>query len=209
MPAVYTTSPARGTTAAVTIDATGRIAAPGFIDPHTHTYDGLPNLDSTRRVNASSLMQGIREAGDVGVASFNMTEADIATVMRDPWVMTNSDGSAGHPRLYGTHPRKIRRYVIEDRVITMARMFQASSAQVAATYGIRDRGVLRASAFADVVLFDPATVRDEATDIEPTMLATGVRWVFVNGAPAVRNGSVTGLLAGRGLRRDTLLVRPR
>ncbi len=151
----------------------------------------------------------IRQSGDVGIASFNMTEADIATFMRDPWVMTSSDGSGGHPRLYGTYPRKIRRYVIEERVISMARMIQSSSAQVAATYGIRDRGVLRAGAFADVILFDPGTIRDEATYIEPTVLATGVRWVFVNGQAAVRDGAVTGVMAGRGLRRDTVLVRPR
>ncbi len=143
----------------------------------------------------------IRDHGDMGVASFNMTEADIATFMRDPFVMTSSDGSEGHPRLFGTYPRKIRRYVLERRVISMQRMVQASSAQVAATYGLADRGVLRSGAFADVIVFDPATIRDEATYVEPTKLATGMRWVFVNGQPAVTNGAVTGVMAGRGLRR--------
>ncbi len=142
----------------------------------------------------------IRDHGDMGVASFNMTEADIATFMRDPFVMTSSDGSEGHPRLFGTYPRKIRRYVLERRVISMQRMVQASSAQVAATYGLTDRGVLRRGAFADVIVFDPATIRDEATYVEPTKLATGVRWVFVNGQAAVTNGSVSGVMAGRGLR---------
>ncbi len=143
----------------------------------------------------------IREHGDMGVASFNMTEADIATFMRDPFVMTSSDGSEGHPRLFGTYPRKIRRYVLERRVITMQRMVQASSAQVAATYGLTDRGVLRRGAFADVIVFDPATIRDEATYVEPMKLATGMRWVFVNGRAAVMNGAMSGVMAGRGLRR--------
>lgn len=138
---------------------------------------------------------------DMGVASFNMTEADIETFMRDPFVMTSSDGSAGHPRLYGTFPRKIRRYVLDKPVITMARMVEASSGQVARTYGLADRGVLRAGAYADVIVFDPKTIREEATYTEPTKLATGMRHVFVNGRPAVRNGAVTGVLAGRGLRK--------
>jgi N-acyl-D-amino-acid deacylase len=143
----------------------------------------------------------IRAHGDMGVASFNMTEADITTFMRDPYVMTSSDGSDGHPRLYGTYPRKIRRYVLEQRVISMERMVQASSAQVAAVYGLTDRGVLRAGAFADIVVFDPATIRDQATYAKPTQLATGVRWVLVNGRAAVADGAATGVMAGRVLRR--------
>jgi N-acyl-D-aspartate/D-glutamate deacylase len=136
---------------------------------------------------------------DMSVASFNMTEADIETFMKDPWVMTSSDGSDGHPRLYGTYPRKIRRYVLDKPVITMQRLIQASSAQVAQVYGLVDRGVLRAGAFADVIVFDPQTIRDEATYVEPTRLSTGMRWVFVNGVAAVAEGAVTGALAGKGL----------
>lgn len=138
---------------------------------------------------------------DLGVASFNMTEDDIATFMRDPFVMTSSDGSDGHPRLYGTYPRKIRKYVLDTPVITMARMIASSSGQVAAVYGIADRGMLRAGAFADVIVFDPATIRDVATYTAPTALAVGMRWVFVNGVAAVADGAPTGALAGRGLRR--------
>ena len=138
---------------------------------------------------------------DMGIASFNMTEADIETFMRDPFVMTSSDGSEGHPRLFGTYPRKIRRYVLDRHVITMERMIQASSSQVAETYGLTDRGILRAGAFADVIVFDPATIREEATYVAPTRLSTGMRYVFVNGQAAVARGAVTGALAGRGLRR--------
>ncbi len=144
----------------------------------------------------------IGDGMDMGVASFNMTEADIETFMRDPFVMTSSDGSDGHPRLYGTYPRKIRRYVLDRHVITMQRMVQASAGQVASVYGIADRGVLRAGAFADVILFDPTTIRDDATYIEPRKLATGMRWVFVNGTAAVRDGVPTGAMAGRALRHD-------
>jgi N-acyl-D-amino-acid deacylase len=83
----------------------------------------------------------------------------------------------------------------------MARMIASSSGQVAQVYGLADRGVLRPGAFADVIVFDPATIRDEATYLEPTRLATGMRHVFVNGTAAVRDGALTGALAGRALRR--------
>jgi len=146
-------------------------------------------------------LEMIRDGLDMGVASFNMTEADIETFMKDPWVMTSSDGSDGHPRLYGTYPRKIRRYVLDKPVITMARMIEASSSQVARVYQIANRGVLRAGAFADVIVFDPQTIRDEATYTDPTRLATGMRWVFVNGTAAVRDGQLTQAMAGRALRR--------
>jgi N-acyl-D-aspartate/D-glutamate deacylase len=121
--------------------------------------------------------------------------------MKDPYVMTSSDGSEGHPRLFGTYPRKIRRYVLDKPVITMARMIQSSSTQVAAVYGLTDRGALATGKFADVIVFDPRTIRDEATYTEPEKLSTGMRWVFVNGKPAVSNGTPTGAMAGRALRK--------
>lgn len=138
---------------------------------------------------------------DMGVASFNMTEVDIETFMRDPHVMTSSDGSDGHPRLFATYPRKIRRYVMDRQVISMARMVQSASGQVAATYGLTDRGVLRAGAFADVLVFDPQQLKEEATYTEPRKLATGMQWVFVNGLAAVADGAPTNALAGRVLRK--------
>lgn len=138
---------------------------------------------------------------DMGVASFNMNERDIETFMKDPFVMTGSDGSGGHPRLYGTYPRKIRRYVLDKPVITMERMVQSSSAQVAQVYGIAERGELKVGHFADVIVFDPATIRELATYVEPERLSVGMRWVFVNGRAAVEAGRPTGALAGRGLRR--------
>jgi N-acyl-D-aspartate/D-glutamate deacylase len=147
----------------------------------------------------------IRAIGDIGVVSFNMTEADIETFMKDPFVMTSSDGSGGHPRLYGAYPRKIRRYVLDKPVITMERMIQASSGQVAEVYGIPERGAVRTGFFADLIAFDPRTIRDEATYTEPERLATGVRWVLVNGVIAVEDSKATGALAGRGLRKS---VRP-
>jgi N-acyl-D-aspartate/D-glutamate deacylase len=146
-------------------------------------------------------LEMIREGLDMGVASFNMTERDIETFMKDPFVMTSSDGSGGHPRLYGTYPRKIRRYVLDKPVITMERMIQSATQQVAEVYGIRERGSVQAGSFADVIVFDPATIREAATYVEPTRLSVGMRWVFVNGQVAVADGQPSGALAGRGLRK--------
>jgi N-acyl-D-aspartate/D-glutamate deacylase len=115
--------------------------------------------------------------------------------------MTSSDGSGGHPRLYGTYPRKIRRYVLDKPVITMERMIQSSSQQVAEVYGIRDRGSIRTGYFADVIVFDPKTIREQATYVEPERLSEGMRWVLVNGKAAVEEGKPTGLMAGKGLRK--------
>lgn len=100
-----------------------------------------------------------------------------------------------------TYPRKIRRYVLDKPVITMERMVRASSGQVAEVYGIPDRGALKEGYFADVIVFDPKTIREAATYLEPEKLSTGMRWVFVNGRAAVADGMSTGVLAGRGIRR--------
>ncbi|MGQ0641733.1 MAG: N-acyl-D-amino-acid deacylase family protein [Gemmatimonadaceae bacterium] len=148
-------------------------------------------------------LEMIRNGLDMGVASFNMNERDIETFMKDQFVMTSSDGSGGHPRLYGTYPRKIRKYVLDKPVITMQRLVQSSSAQVADVYGIAERGALKVGYFADVIVFDPATIRAVATYVEPELLSVGIRWVFVNGKAAVADGQLTGTMAGRGLRKSS------
>ncbi len=139
--------------------------------------------------------------GGAAIGSFNMSEDDIRAFMQAEFVMTGSDGSGGHPRKFGTYPRKIRRYVLDEGVITMARMIHASSRQPAEVFGLEGRGRVDVGAFADLAVFDPATVRDLATFLEPTRLATGMRYVLVNGAFAVDDGRPTGMLSGRVLER--------
>ena len=146
-------------------------------------------------------LEMIRTGFDMGMASFNMNERDIETFLKDPFVMTSSDGGVGHPRLYGTYARKIRSYVLDKPVITMQRMIESSSRQVAEIYGIRERGSIREGYFADVIVFDPETIRDEATYVEPGKLSVGMRWVLVNGRFAVDEGRPMGAFAGRVLRK--------
>ena len=143
----------------------------------------------------------IRDGG-AGIGSFNMNEDDVRTFMQAEFVMTGSDGSDGHPRKYGTYPRKLRTYVLDEGVISMARMIRASSAQPAEVFGLTGRGRIAVGAYGDVAVFDPETVRDEATFLEPTLLATGMRYVLVNGRFAVDGGEPTGGLYGRVLRKD-------
>ena len=138
--------------------------------------------------------------GELGVISFNMSPADIERFMQQPWVMTGSDGSAGHPRLFGTFPRKFHDYVYEKKLITLPFAVRSSSALAAEMLGLKDRGLLKEGFAADVIVFDPATFADRATYEHPQVLASGVRLVFVNGVLAVKDGDFTGALAGKPLR---------
>jgi N-acyl-D-amino-acid deacylase len=92
--------------------------------------------------------------------------------------------------------------VLDKPVLTMARAIQSSSAQTARDLGIKNRGVLAEGFYADVVVFDPKTIRDKATYVNPEVLAEGVRVVLVNGQVAVDGGKVTGVLSGRALRKN-------
>ncbi|HEY6046197.1 MAG TPA: D-aminoacylase [Pyrinomonadaceae bacterium] len=139
--------------------------------------------------------------GSVGVASFNMNEKDIARFMKQKFMMTCSDGSNGHPRKYGTFPRKLREYVYTEKLINLPFMVRNSSALTAETFRISERGLVREGYFADLIIFDPKTIADRATYEQPELLATGMRFVFVNGRVAVENGAFTGVLAGHALRK--------
>lgn len=136
---------------------------------------------------------------DAGVVSFNQSEADIGAFMKQPWVMTDSDASSGHPRVWGTFARKYSKYVVADKVISLREFIERSSSITAKWFGLTGRGELKPGAFADVVVFDPKTYAAQATYEQPTLPATGVKTVVVNGRVAVDNGKLTGIAAGRAL----------
>ena len=139
--------------------------------------------------------------GGAGIASFNMNEQDIEYFMKQAFVMTGSDGSTGHPRKYGTFPRKLREYVFDKKLVTLPFAVRAGSALTAETFRIPERGRLRVGYFADVIVFDPQTVADPATYEQPETLATGMKFVVLNGRIAVDEGKYTGILAGIPLRK--------
>jgi N-acyl-D-amino-acid deacylase len=141
---------------------------------------------------------------DLAVASFNMNEKDIERFMKQSFITTCSDGSTGHPRKYGTFPRKLREYVYKQKLITLPFAVRNSSALTAETFRIPERGSIREGYFADVIVFDEKTVADRATYEQPELLSVGMKFVIVNGKIAVENGAYTGVLAGRALRKRPL-----
>jgi N-acyl-D-aspartate/D-glutamate deacylase len=140
----------------------------------------------------------IRRA-DPATVSFNQSEGDIAAFMRQPWVMTDSDASTGHPRVYGSFARKYAKYAVADHVITVRQFIERSSALTADWFHLGGRGHLRPGAFADIVVFDPKSYAARATYEQPTLFAAGVSTVLVNGVIAVDQGALTGRAAGRAL----------
>jgi len=175
-----------------------------------HSIEGrtLQQVADERKLDPVDAAIALASKGDAGVTSFNMDEKDIATFMRQPWTMTCSDGDlvpmgqgVPHPRAYGTFPRKIRKYVVEEHVVPLETAVHSMTGLPAAVFHIADRGAIRPGAFADVVVFDLAKVRDKATYTEPHQLAEGMVYVFVNGKPAVDQGKITDARGGRVLRR--------
>jgi N-acyl-D-amino-acid deacylase len=139
---------------------------------------------------------------------FTMSEDNLKKEVALPWVSFGSDeGSMApegvflksnpHPRAYGTFARVLGKYARDERVISLAEAIRRLSSQPAANLRLRRRGLLRTGYYADVVVFDPVTIRDHATFSEPHQYATGVREVFVNGVEVLRNGEHTGARPGR------------
>jgi N-acyl-D-amino-acid deacylase len=159
----------------------------------------LAEIAKERNVSPVDAAIQIIQGGGSSVASFNMKESDIEVFMRQPWVMTCSDGSDGHPRKYGTFPRKFREYVFKRHVVPLEFAVRSSTSLPAQTLGLKDRGLLKAGYVADVLVFDPKTFDERATYQEPKILATGVRFLTVNGRLAVDNGELTPKLAGKAL----------
>ncbi len=144
----------------------------------------------------------ILRQGGSALGSFNMQEEDITNFMRQSWVMTGSDGSRGHPRKFGSYPKKIREYVMNKGVLTLEEMIYRSSTLPAMTFKIQKRGVLKPGNYADIIIFKPGEVRDHATFENPEELSEGMYYVLVNGQTAIDKGVYTGALAGRGLKRE-------
>ena len=142
----------------------------------------------------------IWENGGSAVGSYNMKEEDMINFMSEEWVMTGSDGSLGHPRKYGSYSKKIKEYVLDKEVLSLERMIHQSTSLPAKTFGLSRRGELIGGNYADIIVFDPAEVKDNATFEEPTALSEGMAFVLVNGQLTIENGEYNQSLAGRALR---------
>jgi N-acyl-D-amino-acid deacylase len=153
----------------------------------------------------------IEDGSRVGVAYFLMSEDNVRREAALPWVGFGSDEAAPapegvflksnpHPRAYGNFAKVFATYVRQDHALTVQEAVRRLSAQPADNLSLKDRGRLAAGDFADVVVFDPATIQDHATYEKPHQLATGVAAVFVNGQLAFENGEATVARAGRAVR---------
>ncbi len=138
------------------------------------------------------------------VASFMMNETDIAAIMRQPWVVTGSDGIAGHPRIAGTFPQKYQTYVVQQRIISLPRFIRQSTGRTADVLKLDRRGYLRPGWFADVVVFGPRTYAPRSDYARPDALAVGVNTLLINGQLAIDGGAFGTNLPGRVLRRTSV-----
>ncbi len=156
-----------------------------------------------KQMNRSSVEAALEliKLGRSGVISFNMNEGDVRRFMKEKFVTTCSDGSTGHPRKYGTFSRKLREYVYTQKLISLPFAVRNSSALTAEIFRIPERGLIREGYFADVIVFDETTIADRATYEQPELFSVGMKYVIVNGKMTVEDGSYTGALAGRALRK--------
>ena len=134
--------------------------------------------------------------GNPSVASFNMNPDDISALAIQPWVMTGSDGSPGHPRKYASFPKAYRDFVSEGVLMTMSQFVHRSAGLAADVFGLCDRGKIEIGRKADIAVLDLQTFLPIADFENPTELSTGVEHLLVNGAMAITDGEPTGVLAG-------------
>ena len=168
----------------------------------------LTEVARARGVDPVTAALALMDGGNASIVSFNMTEPDIEAIMRAPFTMASSDGGlvsvgAGHPhpRDYGAFARRLGVYVRDRHVVSLEFAIRSMTSLPASVFGLKDRGVIRPGAFADLVVFDPATIRDAATYADPQKLAEGVSDVLVNGIPVRLDGQFTDALPGRVLRK--------
>jgi dihydroorotase/N-acyl-D-amino-acid deacylase len=153
----------------------------------------------------------IEDQAYTGVAVFGMSEDDVALALQQPWTSVCNDSSGAstdgllgqehpHPRAYGTFPRILRKYVREEKKLALEDAIRKFTALPAQRVRLTDRGVLKEGMWADIVVFDPATIEDLATFGEPNQLSEGMEYVLVNGGLVIDQGKMTGALTGKVLR---------
>jgi dihydroorotase/N-acyl-D-amino-acid deacylase len=151
----------------------------------------------------------LSERSRVETTYFLMDEDNVKLQMQQPWIKFGSDAGGPdpdsvralvHPRTFGNFPRVLGKYVRDEHVLTLEDAIRKMTSAVATRLSLHDRGLVSPGMFADIVVFDPATIADRATYEQPKQLSVGVRQVFVNGVQVIRDGQHTGAKPGRALR---------
>jgi len=186
------------------VGGSGHVTIVEFPPNTAYENHTIEDLASQRGISPVEMYIRIIREGDAanteaGIISQSMVERDIRAFYEQPWVMVASDGGIGsrHPRGAGTFPRVLGRYVREKHWLSLPEAIRKMTSLPAQRLGWKDRGVLHEGAFADLVLFDPATVIDRSTFQKPFELPTGIEKVFVNGILVWDAGKPTGARPGR------------
>ncbi|HEU4565301.1 MAG TPA: D-aminoacylase [Gemmatimonadaceae bacterium] len=186
----------------------------GFRTPELKRYEGKRLADIARDMGkdwVDALIDlTLAERAQLGGLFFLMDEGNVALQMRQPWMKFGTDaegwdpdsakGRLTHPRAYGNYPRILGKYVRDERVMPLEEAIRKMTSAVATRLSIPDRGLIRPGMYADIVVFDPATVSDAATYEQPHRISSGIRHVLVNGVEVVRDGAHTGAKPGRVVR---------
>lgn len=191
----------------------GGVMTVGYQADSLKKYEGkrVAEIAADRRTDWANTVVDLILAteGQLGMLVFMMSEPNVEMQLRQPWIKIGTDAGGfdpdsarglTHPRAYGTYPRILGYYVRERKVIPLEDAVRKMSSAVATRLGIRDRGILAEGFHADVVIFDPQTVKDNATFTAPHQISTGIRQVFVNGTLVWNEGRHTGAKPGRILR---------
>ena len=167
----------------------------------------LTDIATSEDRPAVDIAEEIIRGGGASVVNFSMSEDDVRHIMAIDWVATASDGRAylpgsdrPHPRNYGTFPRKLAYYSVQEKVLSLESAVRSMTSLPAEILRMTDRGLIQEGLAADITVFSVNDLKDTATFDNPHQYATGIRHVFVNGTPVLHNGKVTGALPGRALR---------
>jgi dihydroorotase/N-acyl-D-amino-acid deacylase len=181
--------------------------------PENQQYIGKRLAEIARMKNEDYLDAAmdliLTERSRVETTYFLMSEDNVKLQLRQPWMKIGTDAGGPdpdsvralvHPRTFGNYPRILGLYVRDEKVIPLEDAVRKMTSAVATRLSIHDRGLLKPGMYADVVVFDPATIADRATYEQPKQLSVGVRDVWVNGVQVLRDGKHTGATPGRALR---------
>jgi N-acyl-D-aspartate/D-glutamate deacylase len=161
----------------------------------------LRQISELLNLPAEEAVYPVLETGYVRVASFNMNPYDIENFMKQDWVVTGSDGNTGHPRKYGTFPRKYHKYVKQEGVIDLATFINGSTSKTAKIFKIPKRGEIKKGYFADIIIFNPETFKDIADYKDSFQYSQGLEYSIINGKLSVDKGEFTGKLNGQVLKK--------
>lgn len=195
---------------AKTLETSSRIQLASCSLNRSWIGQSIEEIAAAQKREVVDVVLEIERNGGASVINFGMHEDDLQMAMPLPWVATASDGGAKvpsasqpHPRSFGTFPRKIGRYAVEQGVLSLAAAIRSATGLPAEIMGLTDRGLLKKELVADIAIFDPATFRDRATFEQPYLTPSGIRYVLVAGKFAVYDGQATGALNGKSIRKTS------